>query len=196
MAILLSSSFSPLSLLVLIIAVCIHCGAIGEDRKVYIVYMGAVPENKYSPTSQHLSMLEEVLEKRTIYVAGDIIGHGTHIASTAAGNLVSDVGFYGLAEGNTRGGVPYARIAVYKVCNDYGQEDCPEYAILAAFDDAIADGVDIISISVGSSLAISIDSDSIAIGAFHAMEKSILHPTLQEMMDQVSRQLLVLHHGY
>ncbi|KAJ4963975.1 hypothetical protein NE237_023914 [Protea cynaroides] len=186
MTTLVSSSFSLTFILVLIIAVCIHCGATGEDRKVYIVYMGAVLENQYSLTSQHLSMLEEVLEENKIIgarvysntetskSARDLLGHGTHTASTVVGNLVFDVGFYGLAQGNARGGVPSARIAVYKVCGDVSHEGCSDSSILAAFDDAIADGVDIISISVGGMGATAFDSDSVAIGAFHAMEKGIL----------------------
>ncbi|KAJ4963944.1 hypothetical protein NE237_023883 [Protea cynaroides] len=110
----------------------------------------------------------------TSKLARDLIGHGTHTASTIAGNVVSDVGFYGLAKGNARRGVPSARIATYKVCRENSLKGCPDYAILAAFDDAIADGVDIISISVGRLVAIAIDKDSIAIGAFYAMEKGIL----------------------
>ncbi|XP_043708286.1 subtilisin-like protease SBT4.4 isoform X2 [Telopea speciosissima] len=101
----------------------------------------------------------------------DTEGHGTHTASTIAGNVVSNVGFYGLAQGNARGGVPSARIAAYKVCDSQG---CSESAILAGFDDAIADGVDIISISIGATHIIDFDSDSISIGAFHAMQNGIL----------------------
>ncbi|XP_042506543.1 subtilisin-like protease SBT4.3 [Macadamia integrifolia] len=101
----------------------------------------------------------------------DIEGHGTHTASTIAGNLVSNASFYGVAQGNARGGVPSARIAAYKVCSPNG---CTDSDILAAFDDAIADGVDIISISIVGSTYIDFDSESIAIGAFHAMQKDIL----------------------
>ncbi|EEF41901.1 conserved hypothetical protein [Ricinus communis] len=47
--------------------------------------------------------------------------------------------FYGLAEGTARGGIPSARIAVYKVCHaDAGS--CSTADIFAALDDAIADG--------------------------------------------------------
>ncbi|XVE99669.1 hypothetical protein REPUB_Repub03eG0219800 [Reevesia pubescens] len=101
----------------------------------------------------------------------DSEGHGSHTASTAAGGLVSKASLYGLAEGTVRGGVPSARIAVYKICWSDG---CYDADILAAFDDAIADGVDIISISVGSSFAFDYFEDSIAIGAFHAMKNGIL----------------------
>lgn len=46
--------------------------------------------------------------------------------------------------------------------------------MLAAFDDIIADGVDIITISIGGTDAMPFQEDMIAIGAFHAMEKGIL----------------------
>ncbi|KAJ9679181.1 hypothetical protein PVL29_021188 [Vitis rotundifolia] len=89
----------------------------------------------------------------------DSEGHGSHTASTAA------------AEGLARGGHPKARIAVYKVCWVIG---CAVADILAAFDDAIADGVDIISVSLGSSLTLQYFEDPIAIGSFHAMRSGIL----------------------
>ncbi|PIM98682.1 Cucumisin [Handroanthus impetiginosus] len=100
----------------------------------------------------------------------DSEGHGSHTASTAAGGLVSGANLYGLAAGTARGGVPSARIAVYKICWSDG---CSDADILAAFDDAIADGVDIISISVGG-FPFDYFGDSIAIGAFHAMRNGIL----------------------
>ncbi|XP_024197461.2 subtilisin-like protease SBT4.3 [Rosa chinensis] len=103
--------------------------------------------------------------------ARDEQGHGTHTASTAAGNAIKNVSFYGLAQGTARGGVPSARIAAYKVCGALG---CPTDAILAAFDDAIADGVDIITVSLGNPVASLLQHDPIAIGAFHAMAKGIL----------------------
>ncbi|KAJ1439568.1 Peptidase S8/S53 domain [Sesbania bispinosa] len=101
----------------------------------------------------------------------DIEGHGTHTASTAAGNEIKGVSFYGLAQGNARGGVPSARIASYKVCQPEG---CDSADVLSAFDDSIADGVDIISISLGGSFPTDFVQDTIAIGAFHAMEKGVL----------------------
>ncbi|XVF68853.1 hypothetical protein PTKIN_Ptkin11bG0034500 [Pterospermum kingtungense] len=104
-------------------------------------------------------------------------GHGSHTASTAVGNEVKDVSFFGLARGTARGGVPSARIAAYKVCTSDG---CESTDILAAFDDAIADGVDILTVSLGSRSSVDLFYDSIAIGSFHAMEKLTLNSASNE----------------
>ncbi|KAI3449154.1 hypothetical protein Pfo_005819 [Paulownia fortunei] len=101
----------------------------------------------------------------------DVDGHGTHTSSTLAGRLVPNANLNGLAEGTARGAVPSARVAMYKVC--WATTGCADMDILAAFDSAISDGVDIISISIGG-LTGSYTSDSIAVGAFHAMRKGIL----------------------
>ncbi|KAI3721248.1 hypothetical protein L2E82_32254 [Cichorium intybus] len=103
--------------------------------------------------------------------ARDTEGHGTHTASTVGGRAVNNASLFGFANGTARGGVPSARIAVYKICWPGG---CSEADILAAFDDAIADGVDIISLSVGSPFASDYFEDSIAIGAFHSMKNGVL----------------------
>ncbi|CAL1387456.1 unnamed protein product [Linum trigynum] len=87
------------------------------------------------------------------YVPGDIIsprdsqGHGSHTASTAAGNFVTPANLYGIANGTARGGVPAARIAVYKICWAYG---CSYVDIMKAFDDACSDGIDMVSLSAGA----------------------------------------------
>ncbi|WCJ35063.1 Subtilisin-like serine endopeptidase family protein [Euphorbia peplus] len=102
----------------------------------------------------------------------DMIGHGSHVASTAAGSPVSNASYYGLATGTARGGSPGSRIAAYRVCSVNG---CRGSSILAAFDDAIADGVHIISLSMGSpaSYMPELKNDPIAIGSFHAVENGI-----------------------
>ncbi|XP_047320323.1 subtilisin-like protease SBT4.3 [Impatiens glandulifera] len=96
--------------------------------------------------------------------------HGSHTASIAVGRVAENANFYGLANGTARGGVPSARIAIYKVC-DF---DCQDKDVLAAYDDAIADNVDIITISVSYPHPVNISVDTNAIGSFHAMEKGIL----------------------
>ncbi|KAI3906324.1 hypothetical protein MKW92_052058 [Papaver armeniacum] len=103
--------------------------------------------------------------------ARDAQGHGTHTASTAAGNMVKGASFFEVAKGDARGAVSSARIATYKVCNADG---CPNDAILAGFDDAIADGVDILSVSLGNTDPLPFEQDPVAIGSFHALKKGIL----------------------
>ncbi|XP_047331647.1 cucumisin-like [Impatiens glandulifera] len=100
----------------------------------------------------------------------DTDGHGTHVASIIAGGLVS-TSFYGLAKGTARGGVPSSRIAVYKVCWSTG---CVSSDIMAAFDDAINDGVDIISCSLEGIIVSDYFNNAIDVGSFHAMSKGIL----------------------
>ncbi|KAG5018202.1 hypothetical protein JHK87_014057 [Glycine soja] len=106
--------------------------------------------------------------------ARDFNGHGTHVSSTAVGVPVSGASFYGLAAGTARGGSPESRLAVYKVCGAFGS--CPGSAILAGFDDAIHDGVDILSLSLGGFGGTKTDltTDPIAIGAFHSVQRGIL----------------------
>lgn len=101
----------------------------------------------------------------------DSLGHGTHVASTVGGAVVPGASYYGLARGRARGGLPSARIASYRVCEENG---CSGGALLKAIDDAVKDGVDIISISVGTNLDLDFLSDPIAIGAFHAQEKGVM----------------------
>lgn len=98
-------------------------------------------------------------------------GHGTHTASTAAGNLVPNASLFGLAKGTARGAVPSARLAIYKVC--WKQDGCADMDILAAFEAAIHDGVNVISVSLGGENANYLQ-DTLAIGAFHAMRKGII----------------------
>ncbi|KAA8542953.1 hypothetical protein F0562_024105 [Nyssa sinensis] len=103
-------------------------------------------------------------------------GHGTHTASTAVGSIVKNISFFGLAQGTARGGAPRARLAVYKVCwnNIYIDVFCSEADILKAFDDALHDGVHVISASFGASPPLRpFFNKSADIGSFHAMQKGV-----------------------
>ncbi|CAH9118561.1 unnamed protein product [Cuscuta europaea] len=102
----------------------------------------------------------------------DTEGHGTHTASTAAGSIVEKASLFEYAPGSARGMAVKARIAAYKICWSSG---CYDSDILAAMDQAVEDGVHVISLSVGSSgYAPPYDRDSIAIGAFGAAEHGVL----------------------
>uniref|UniRef100_A0ACD5YV36 Uncharacterized protein n=1 Tax=Avena sativa TaxID=4498 RepID=A0ACD5YV36_AVESA len=101
----------------------------------------------------------------------DTNGHGTHTSSTAAGSSVADAAFFDYAKGTAVGMASGARIAMYKAC----WEGCASSDILASFDQAIADGVDVISVSLGAvGNAPNFYEDLTAVGAFRAVSKGIV----------------------
>lgn len=83
----------------------------------------------------------------TYLSARDADGHGTHTASTAAGNKDVPATLLGSEMDPISGMAPRARISVYKACWD----GCAVSDLVAAIDTAVADGVDVINYSIGSS---------------------------------------------
>lgn len=76
-------------------------------------------------------------------------GHGSHIAGAAAGNPVPDVSFGGETVGLVAGVAPHANLVAYDVCGVAGSgQSCSGSAILAAIDQAVADGVDLLNLSL------------------------------------------------
>nr|XP_010942695.1 subtilisin-like protease SBT5.3 [Elaeis guineensis] len=100
--------------------------------------------------------------------ARDTEGHGSHTLSTAAGRFVPGANIFGHANGTAKGGSPHARVAAYKVC--WG--DCYNADIISAFEAAIDDGVDVISLSLGGDPTFYLE-DSVAIGSLHAVANGI-----------------------
>lgn len=94
------------------------------------------------------------IDSGEIRSARDVDGHGTHTTTTAAGNRVS-AAIFGTLIGNIEGIAPRARVAVYKACwlrpGDV-RASCNTSDLANAIDTAVADGVDIINYSVGSSM--------------------------------------------
>ncbi|HLN78145.1 MAG TPA: S8 family serine peptidase [Nocardioidaceae bacterium] len=78
----------------------------------------------------------------------DGTGHGSHVAAIAAGNHGVRIGVEGQRFGHASGMAPAARIAAYKVCwtaPDPSHDGCTTADAVAAVDQAVADGVDVIS---------------------------------------------------
>lgn len=78
-------------------------------------------------------------------------GHGVHTASTAGGNDGVEAVVEGIDLGTASGMAPRARIATYKVCWGFGDDPaggCFGSDSVAAIDQAVIDGVDVINFSI------------------------------------------------
>jgi hypothetical protein len=79
-------------------------------------------------------------------------GHGTQVASVAAGNAGTVARVRGQRLGTYAGVAPQARLAVYKACwtaPDPAHDGCATADLVSAIDAATADGVDVLNLSVG-----------------------------------------------
>lgn len=78
-------------------------------------------------------------------------GHGSQVASIAAGNAGVTVRVRGQQLGTYSGVAPQARLAVYKACwtaPDPDNDGCASADLVTAIDRATADGVDVLNLSV------------------------------------------------
>jgi len=99
--------------------------------------------------------------------ARDTEGHGTHTASTAAGNHGVTALYDGINLGKLSGMAPRARLAVYKVCwgrssDTVNKAGCYTSDSVAAIDEAVADGVDVINFSISGSRTSFLDPVEVA----------------------------------
>lgn len=101
----------------------------------------------------------------------DYNGHGSHTAGTSGGNILMDVPLLdqevgkeegdginttGFEFGQISGVAPHANIVAYQICSPGNSSQsasdtysgCPGAAIIAALEDAVADGVDVINYSI------------------------------------------------
>nr|F4JJH4.2 RecName: Full=Subtilisin-like protease SBT3.1; AltName: Full=Subtilase subfamily 3 member 1; Short=AtSBT3.1; Flags: Precursor [Arabidopsis thaliana] len=138
--------------------------------------------------------LETSINSTTEYLSPrDHNGHGTQVSSTAAGSFVSNMTLLGLSSGSImRGGAPKAHIAMYKACWDVEGGMCSVADVWKAFDEAIHDGVDVLSVSVGGSALKTLDVEiDIAIPALHAVNKGI--PVVSPAGNEGSRSSSVIN---
>ncbi|GIH09987.1 hypothetical protein Rhe02_80540 [Rhizocola hellebori] len=89
----------------------------------------------------------------------DADSHGTHTASTAAGNHGVNAVINGVSVGTASGMAPAARVGIYKVCWAGG---CGTFDSVNAIEDAVADGVDVINYSISGSLTSVLDPVEVA----------------------------------
>lgn len=112
-----------------------------------------------------------MLGREEIMSPVDTGGHGTHTASTAAGVFVPNANVLGNANGTAVGMAPLAHLAVYKVCG--GETSCATSDILQGMDSAVEDGVDVLSMSLGSKVPHNSFNNPLDSALFSVMQSGI-----------------------
>ncbi len=97
----------------------------------------------------------------------DFDGHGSHTSTTAGGNFATPTDGDARAAGLTaiNGIAPRARLSIYKVCwelPDLSNASCSSADRVAATDQAVADGVDVLNHSIGATRTNFLDPVQIA----------------------------------
>ncbi|MYM21072.1 S8 family serine peptidase [Duganella sp. FT135W] len=108
----------------------------------------------YKPSSQTLHWTEFNSARDSVAGTEGSGGHGSHTSSTAGGNGNVTVLTGGLNLGKTSGVAPRARIAAYKVCwtdAATAKNGCATANSVAAINQAVKDGVNVINFSIGPS---------------------------------------------
>ncbi|MFI5955775.1 S8 family serine peptidase [Cryptosporangium sp. NPDC051539] len=99
----------------------------------------------------------------------DTDGHGTHAAAVAVG--AADVP---ATLGAVSGVAPAARVAAYKACWQVkGEATCATSDTVAAVDQAVADGVDVLNVSVDRAVAGAVGEDPLATSLYRAAQAGV-----------------------
>ncbi|HEU4916708.1 MAG TPA: S8 family peptidase [Acidimicrobiia bacterium] len=93
-------------------------------------------------------LYEQFIGSETYATARDYDGHGTHTTSTAVGNPDVETSIFEGEFGHISGIAPDAHVVAYSACGNLG---CFGGDLALAIDTAVADGVDVINYSIGSS---------------------------------------------
>ncbi|KAJ3695310.1 hypothetical protein LUZ60_000687 [Juncus effusus] len=134
-------------------------------------FNGTLCNNKLIGAKSFLKAGEEELKHISPF---DTVMHGTHTASTAAGAYVRNTSLMGTTLGLASGIAPRAHIAVYKVCNENG---CQGIDTLKAMEEAVKDGCDVLSLSLGGRSSASFYADPISVGGFYAIQNGVFVST-------------------
>ncbi|EXG79087.1 S8 family serine peptidase [Cryptosporangium arvum] len=101
-------------------------------------------------------------------------GHGTHAAAVAAGAADVTAKFGPHELGAVSGVAPAARIAAYKACWQVdGEPTCAESDTVAAIDQAVADGVDVLNVAVDGASGGSPADDPLASSLYRAAQAGV-----------------------
>lgn len=98
----------------------------------------------------------------------DINGHGSHTASTAAGNQLQAVSYKENIV-SVSGMAPHAQLIVYDVCH-FG---CDDLDIVTAIEQAVLDGVDVLNYSIANVIEILPSNDPVAMAFLDAFNAGI-----------------------
>ena len=104
-------------------------------------------------TNNKIIVARSYSSTRIANTAQDVDGHGTGVAMTAAGLTVTG------PNGTITGVAPRAYLGNYKVFQASG--GAPDNLIIKAIDDAVADGMDVLNLSLGSLLALRPQDDAL-----------------------------------
>jgi hypothetical protein len=106
--------------------------------------------------------------------------HGSHTASTAAGNVVAGVEISGLPVGQVSGVAPHANVVAFDVCG-FIQNDgtyspaCPTSSSLSSINQAVVDGIDVLNFSISG--ATNPWGNSVDVAFLNALNGGVLSST-------------------
>nr|WP_306238787.1 cell wall-binding repeat-containing protein [Ornithinimicrobium sp. HY1745] len=135
------------------------CDDAGVDRYAAFECNNKIIGARYYGSDYGNTVIDDEFES-----ARDYNGHGSHTAGTSAGNNDVPLSIMGTDLGNASGMAPAAQIAVYKglwMTAD-GNGSGSTAGLVAAIDDAVADGVDVINYSISGSSTSVVGPDEIA----------------------------------
>jgi len=110
-------------------------------------------------------------------VGEDNHAHGSHTASTAAGNYL-ELDYNGVPV-TISGMAPHANIIAYDVCytNPDGTGGCPNSYSVAAVEQAVIDGVDVLNYSIGPNAPVNPYTNAVEMAMLEAVDAGILTST-------------------